>query len=294
ETGTRKRKQPDSKVTKPSESKSRATAKARLNDNEKVKHVYTEEQDEFLAEKLSNECTNEVLRGAGERNQALPPKSKIHLQLAMEFNEQYGASLNAAQIKNKIAHMQKIWKERNAFKNNHTIVSCEDDTTEREESEEEQSIADAKTTAKATKLNKRKQRVVEDTSRTTKRQQRNHQLDKLIEGLDKARELSEKARVEKESSKRIEQAEVTRRITLEEETKRKVEEEETKRRAEEEETKRRAEEIRLEVERQKTRQLELQLQLELAKCKRLKMERMSGPNSSTIINTQSDTSSKNN
>ncbi|KAF9985207.1 hypothetical protein BGZ65_011458 [Modicella reniformis] len=79
-------------------------------DGEKLRHFFSLEQDEFLAKKiLDPRVSNIILQGSRERGQAVPSKGKIYQEIATEFNERFDASVDAPQIKNKIAHMRKLW-----------------------------------------------------------------------------------------------------------------------------------------------------------------------------------------
>jgi hypothetical protein len=78
---------------------------------DKTRHVYTAIHDIFLANKLSDPRLNEILRGPSNRNSLAPPKTKIHHRIATEFNTEFSTTIGGAQIKNKIASMQKLWKD---------------------------------------------------------------------------------------------------------------------------------------------------------------------------------------
>lgn len=75
----------------------------------KSRHFYSAEQDEFLARKLVAPGMHELLQSARERGQAVPSKERLHQDIAMELNQRFGASVDGPQIKNKIAHMRKLW-----------------------------------------------------------------------------------------------------------------------------------------------------------------------------------------
>ncbi|KAF9919747.1 hypothetical protein FBU30_010591 [Linnemannia zychae] len=128
---SQKRKQPDSDAPTPPTLNPKAPKTARITNKERSKHVFTDEQDRFLALLLSEDGINEVLQGAGERNQAAPPKSKIHQDIASEFNAKFNSNLDGTQVKNKIAHMQRIWKEMTKFRDT-TGNGDDDDETLRE------------------------------------------------------------------------------------------------------------------------------------------------------------------
>ncbi|KAG0252815.1 hypothetical protein BG011_006729 [Mortierella polycephala] len=105
---THKRNQPDSDAAEPPRAKSRANLKS---PERAAKFIYTVEHDAFLANKLSDHRINGILQGTGDRNQLAPPKSKIHQQIAADFNDKFGTVLCRFQIKNKVANMLKLWKE---------------------------------------------------------------------------------------------------------------------------------------------------------------------------------------
>ncbi|KAG0360733.1 hypothetical protein BGZ54_009409 [Gamsiella multidivaricata] len=100
--------QPDLNVEELSRAKLRTNLKSR---EKQTKFVYTTEHDAFLANKLTDYRINRILRGTGGRNQPGLSKSKVHQQIAIEFNAKFDATLEGAQIKNKIANMQRLWKD---------------------------------------------------------------------------------------------------------------------------------------------------------------------------------------
>ncbi|KAF9179882.1 hypothetical protein BGZ51_005327 [Haplosporangium sp. Z 767] len=106
--GTRKRNQSDSDAAEPSRTKSRTSLKSL---ERAARFIYTVEHDAFLANKLSDHRISGILQGTGDRNQLTPPKSRVHQQIAAEFNDKFGTTLCGFQIKNKIANMLKLWKE---------------------------------------------------------------------------------------------------------------------------------------------------------------------------------------
>ncbi|KAF9972175.1 hypothetical protein BGZ65_009970, partial [Modicella reniformis] len=81
-------------------------------DGEKLRHFFSLEQDEFLTKKmLDPTVSNIILQGSRERGQAVPSKRKIYQEIATEFNERFNVSVGALKIKNKVAHMRKLWHE---------------------------------------------------------------------------------------------------------------------------------------------------------------------------------------
>ncbi|KAF9997900.1 hypothetical protein BGZ79_008403 [Entomortierella chlamydospora] len=103
---SRKRESDLSDQSTPKKPKSSSHRKPR----EKAMHKYEVDQEVFLAEHLATPRINELLNGTNDRNRFPIPKAKVHEEIAFEFNEKFGTSLDGGQIKNKVASMQKQWR----------------------------------------------------------------------------------------------------------------------------------------------------------------------------------------
>lgn len=78
-------------------------------------HAFTQEQEIYIAELLSNPETWALLDGSGEKNDQYFPKKSVHENIAKSVNEKFSTkeaplNLDGSQIKNKIEVMKRLWK----------------------------------------------------------------------------------------------------------------------------------------------------------------------------------------
>ncbi|KAF9209378.1 hypothetical protein BGZ49_004873, partial [Haplosporangium sp. Z 27] len=83
-------------------------------------HVFSPDEELYMAELLADPETWSLLDGPGEKNDYNRPKKVIHEEIAQKVNSRFSTEgnpveLDATQIKNKIEHMKKQWKAANVF-----------------------------------------------------------------------------------------------------------------------------------------------------------------------------------
>ncbi|KAG0329953.1 hypothetical protein BGZ99_009397 [Dissophora globulifera] len=83
-------------------------------------HVFTLEQEKYIARLLSVPETWQLLDGPGEKNSHHRPKTEVRAEIALKVSDKFSTEgkelmLDGAQIKNKIESMKKVWKKANAL-----------------------------------------------------------------------------------------------------------------------------------------------------------------------------------
>ncbi|KAF9082156.1 hypothetical protein BGX27_004620 [Mortierella sp. AM989] len=83
-------------------------------------HVFSPEEEMYMAELLADPETWSLLDGPGEKNDYNRPKKAVHEEIAQKVNFKFSTErnvveLDSTQIKNKIEHMKKQWKAANVI-----------------------------------------------------------------------------------------------------------------------------------------------------------------------------------
>ncbi|KAF9109511.1 hypothetical protein BGX27_007540 [Mortierella sp. AM989] len=79
-------------------------------------HKYELDHETFLAKVLARPRIYELLNFTGDRDRFSIPKMEVHRELAVEFNENFEANLDARQVKNKVASMLRLWRAANELR----------------------------------------------------------------------------------------------------------------------------------------------------------------------------------
>ncbi|KAF8935565.1 hypothetical protein BGZ58_004933 [Dissophora ornata] len=82
-------------------------------------HIFSIEEETYIATLLSDPNTWSLLDGALAKNSHLKPKTKVREEIAQKFNSRFSTEnpVDAQQIKNKIGNMKDKWKKANALIN---------------------------------------------------------------------------------------------------------------------------------------------------------------------------------